>query len=466
MTDLLVIIMAFAIPAATGTLLVSLLLGVEAGAGEKVCLGFGAGLGLLSYGMFLMGLMKVPFTAAGAAAPQVALFIVIAVILYARLKPARNRAADEHRGAGRLEVAVAAVMAVWVLLKIGFVLNETLVRPIYSWDAWANWSAGAKLFYYSRGLLLDAGGEHFFGAGYRPFPGHPLHTTLLQVYSALWLGRFDEIYVKSWSFLYFVSMLGVVYWAIKREAGFFYGVAGAFFLASMPLLTWHAQDAYSDFPLSWYSLAAFVTFWRFMKTGSRGFLVLSGAFAAMGMFVKNEGLFFTAALGAVLFLYSAFERKPLVTNLFCFLLPVLVLAGPWLVFKSANDFGFGHTGGELKWLGDPNIRGGERTGVHWDIIVPALRQAFLSVNFSLLFPFWLVVSALGIKAVARTELKYLDLALLIVISGFVFVYLMLEKMSVLEGTGIYRNILTYAPVMLFASFLTLKAALESPGRRR
>jgi hypothetical protein len=463
--DFLTIIIALAIPAVTGTLLVSLILGEDAGAGEKVFLGFGTGLGVLSYEMFLTGLLRVPFSVAGITVPQLVLMAVLAAVMYARLKPSRMRAPEERGGVGikGFEVVLAAVMAVWVLLKIGFVFYESVNRPIYSWDTWANWSAGAKFFFYSRGLVLDPSSEHFFGAGYRAFLGHPLHSVLLQVYSALWLGAFDEIYVKSWTPFYFVSMLGIVYVALKREAGVFYGVAGAFSLASFPFLTWHAQDAYSDFPLSWYSLAAFVTFWRYMLTGNGRFLVLSGALSGMGMFVKNEGLFFVMALGAVLVLYSIFERKPLVTNLFYFSLPVLVLAGPWLVFKSANDFGFGHTGSELKWLGDPTIRGGERTGVHWDIIVPALKQVFLTANFSLLFPFWIAVSALGMRTVARSEIKYLNLAILVVIAGFVFVYLTLENMSVIEGTGIHRNILTYAPIILFTSALTLNGVRE---RRR
>lgn len=461
--DFLTILIAFLIPAVTGTLLVSLVLGSQAGRGEKACLGFGAGAGVLSYEMFLSGLFGVPFSVWGVSAPLLVLIAVCAVVMYARLKPSRMRTpGEEQRRMSGFETVLATVLTVWILFKVGFVFHESVTRPIYSWDNWANWSAGAKLFFYSRGLLLDPSGEHFFGTGYRPFLGHPLHSTLLQVYSALWLGRFDEIYVKTWSFFYFVSMLGIVYWALKREAGAFYGVAGAFFLSSLPLLTWHAQDAYSDFPLSWYSLAATVTFWRYMNTGSGRFIVLSGAFSGMGMLVKNEGIFFFTALGLALLLYSIFERKPVVTSLFYFTLPVLVLAGPWLVFKSANNFGFGHTGGELKWLGDPTIRGGESTGVHWDVIVPALKQVFLTANFSLLFPFWIAVSALGMRTIARSGIKYLDLAILVVIAGFVFVYLTLENMSVIEGTGIHRNILTYAPMVLFASALTLSGTL---GRR-
>jgi len=462
--ELLTILAAFAVPSAAGILFVGFLLGESASAGEKLCLGFGTGAGMLAYAMFIEGLAGVSFTAAGAAAPLVVLVVILALVRYARVRPSmtrRQRTVTVSGTLGGFEIALVALMALWVLLKVAFVFHESVTRPIYSWDAWANWSAGAKLFFYNRGLMLDPASEYFFGAVYRPFPGHPLHSTLLQVYSALWLGHFDEIYVKSWTFFYFLAMLGLVYWSIKREAGVLYGVAGAFFLASLPLLTWHAQDVYSDFPLSWYSLASAMVFWRYMKTGSKSFLVLCGTLAGMGMFVKNEGLFFAGALGVSLVLYSLFERKPLVANLLCFVLPVLLLAGPWLVFKSANALGFGHTGGELKWLGDPNIRGGARTGVHWDIIAPALKQVFLSANFSLLFPFWIIVSALGLRTVVGSDIKYLDLAILIVIAGFVFVYLTLEKMSVLEGTGIYRNILTYAPMILFSSALTLKSLRQS-----
>ncbi|MBI5586824.1 MAG: glycosyltransferase family 39 protein [Deltaproteobacteria bacterium] len=457
--ELLTILFALMIPSLTGDLLVSAVLGEDATVFEKVFFGYGAGLGVLSYEMFILGLLRVPFTALLITAVQIVIIAVLVVLRF-RTKAGGRKAPMERSGISRAALVLAALLSVWVLVKLGFVFHESVTRPIYSWDTWANWSAGAKLFFYGHGLILDKTSENFFGSGYRPFLGHPLHSVLLQVYSALWLGGFHETYVKLWTFFYFVSMLGIMYFAIKREAGLFYGVAGVFFLSSLPLLTYHAQDAYSDFPLGWYSFAAAVSFWRYMRSDNRRFLIISGAFLGMGMFVKNEGLFFLAAIGAALLLYSILERKPLITNLLYLALPALLLAGPWLVFKTVNHFGFGHTGSGLKWLGDPNIQGGAKTGVHWDIIVPAFKEVFLTANFSLLFPFWIVISVIGLRSVARSEIKYLDLVVFIVMTGFVFVYLTLERMSVLEATGIHRNILTYAPIMLFSSALTLNGVMQ------
>lgn len=465
--ELILTLIALIIPSATGTALVCWVLkGTDSGAVDRLVFGYGAGLGLLVMEIFLIGLLRIPFSAVTITIGQVILFVIFLFL--------SKRARGERRTDGTLAdrgspphsapltglwTCLFAVMALWVAAKVGFVFYETFSRPLHSWDTWGNWSAGAKAFFYAKGLILEPTAEDFFAKGYRAFLGHPLHSPLVQVWISLWLGKFSEIYVKGWTFFYFLTMLGMVYSAVRRESDIFWAMAAVFFMASMPLLTYHGQDAYSDFPLSWHALAGALLFWRFTSTEQRRYLGLAGLFTGIGMTVKNEGLFFLIALSCAIFLYSFRSRKDLMANFIWFLVPVALMAGPWYLFKAAYGFGFGHSGEEsgYRWLSDPKYGHDAPREVHWDVIPSVLREMFMRANFGLLFSFWAALSVLGHRHILGTTIRYLYVMVFLVMAMFLFLYLTLEHTTVIEVTGINRNMLTYVPIVFFTTaFVALK----------
>lgn len=414
----------------------------------------GLGYGLLSYAMFLLGLIGARYSPLTITV-VFAVVVCIALVLLFRFRgvtpPKPGRSISEKLSGWRLYLAL--FIAAWVLVRVGFVFCESFSRPIFTWDAVSNWSAGAKLFYYDRGLVLNPGDENFFGMGYRVFLGHPLHTILLQVWTALWVGRFSEVYVKAWSFFYYIGVLGVFYYAVKREAGTFYAFLALFFLSSVPLLTYHGMVSYSDLPLSFYALASTVCFFRYTRTGNMRLLSLSSIFLAMGCFTKNEGLFFFIAVGFALLLFLLLEKKPLRRSLIHFLLPFALVIGPWFVFKYAYGFGFGHSdaGSGFNWLSDPTYGATAGRGVHWEIFGVFFKRFFMEANFNLIFPFWLFVTVFYIRKVFKTDVRYLYTITLSVIAMFLFVYLTLEVTAVTENTGVNRNALTYIPLIFFTT---------------
>ena len=301
---------------------------------DRIFFGFGIGTGLLSLIMFFFGLMGVGFSL-----PVICLSLAIisVVFIIINVRAEGMGFADYFTGGSGtlfsahsgLKLAIALVLLIWLLLKFYFVISESMLRPVFSWDTWFNWSAGAKFFFYEKGFfMLDPDSEFYFGSVYRQFLGHPLHTPLLQVWFALCVGGFDEALVTMWSPLYFIALVGVFHLALKKEVSPLYGLICAFFLASAPLITYHAIDAYSDLPLAFYFLASSVSFWRYLKLGERRYLMLSGLFLGISVFTKNEGLFFFIATGASLFIYLLKEKKPLFSEIFAFMLPFLIFAAP------------------------------------------------------------------------------------------------------------------------------------------
>ena len=424
---------------------------------ERLSLGYGLGAGIVTYVMFILGLLRIPYSLPSIILPLAAISAFF-VFLIRRggggfLRPARL--CPSHTTG--LKLAASALLIAWMLFKVAFVLYENSLRPIFAWDAWVHWSTGAKVFYYAKGLLLDPSSENFFGKSYR-FIGHPVHTPLLEVWHALLLGEFDESLVKTWSAFYYTGMIGIVYFTVRREAGAFAAIASAFFLTSLPLPAWHATESYSDLVLASYALSATVVSWRYMRGLDKRYLALAGVFLAMCSTTKNEGIFFFAAVASALILYNAIERRSYLSDSLFFILPFAILAGPWFVFKAVYGLGFGHGGegaygSELTWLSDPTFGPTVKKGIHWEIIPGMLRYLFLSANFNLVFPFWLFLTVFNLWTVIKTEIKYLHLISMSAMGMFVFVYLIFEVVAVIGGSGINRNTLTYVPLFLLSSAL-------------
>lgn len=455
MTEVYLII-SLAIPVASGFFIAGWFLGRDSGVGviERLAAGTGVGLGLTANVLFLEGVAGVPFGASAAAAPVV--LVAAAFYLLCRREgstPFRTAGGGVGEGMGGWRLYAFLILGAWLVAKTAFVFHEGFMRPVFSWDAWNNWSSGAKLFFHSRGLLLDPESGFFFGSGYR-FIGHPLTNTLLQVWTALWLGEFHEVFVKGWAALFFVSLLGVFYGAARREARGLAPVVGVSLLATVPLVTYHGTVAYSDLPLAFFALAATSMFWRFMKTGDLRVLALSGVFVSFAALTKNEGLFFILAIGFALVLYLVLERRPLLPALAAFAAPCVVLIGPWFAFKAINGLGFGHSGetAEVKLFHDPNYPEAPRE-IHWVVLPVIIKDFFLRANYSLIFPFWVLITVFSARDVLTTRVRYMYVVAGSVISMFLAVYLLVEYAAVIESTGLQRNTMTYLPIVAFTCYV-------------
>jgi hypothetical protein len=473
--NFIAIIFSFLIPTLSGFLFVSWLLGEKSETSliERIILGFGIGMGLVTYEIFLMGVVGIPFSLSIIAAGQVIFSLLMIFLIYysgRQLGSLLSRAPGSafFDGAARprgLYLFVSIFLLGWIAIKVVLVFHEGMTRPMFSWDTWANWAAGAKFFFYQKGLFLERGSEHFFGDGYRAFLGHPLHTTLLQVWTALWLGEFHEAYVKLWNSFYFLATLGLFFFFLKRESSWFYALLMTFFLSTIPLLTFHGTSGYAELPLAFYSLVAALLFFRYMKSADRGLLALSGVSLAMGIMTKNEGLFFVVAVGFTLFLFLIFTRRKFFANILWFVLPFVIFSAPWFIFKRVYGLGFGHSGDDssVAWLADPNLEVEAGRSLYWEVFPALFESVFLSINFNLLFLFSILFTLLGLRTILISNLKYLYVIIIVVIAQFLFVYLAIEMAAVTEFTGVFRNMLTFISIIFFTSALVLHNLMTPNG---
>jgi hypothetical protein len=460
---------ALAVPAVTGFLFVTWCTrsDLEQSFFERLFLGFGIGTGMTTFEMFLLGLLRIPFSVVALSIVQIATAILLGYLLHRTGTPWRRIFSMEAGGPGgspatvtRLHRVVVIILTAWILAKVLFVLYEGFFLPENTSDSWEHWSSGAKFFFYEKGLTLDPANEHFFGAGYLKVQRYPLNVPLMQVWVSLCIGEANEVYMKVWNSLFFICMIGLLFFAVRRKTTLMTALLAAFFLSTVPLLTYHALTAYADLTLSFYALGAMVCFWNAieaLKSGragyARGLLVLMGACAALCVWTKMEGLFFAAAFSASLALYHLVKQISF-RQMTAFLAPIVLVTVPWYVFLMSI--------GVPVIYGKAELPGATMTeGIHFQVLPVIAEQILFSANFNLIFLFLFLLIIFGFRKILQSDLAYLYGALLSIAAIFLILYLGTDMYRwVMNLTAVNRNILTVIPMMYYVAALTAGGLLE------
>jgi len=432
---------------------------------ERLFLGFGLGIGMITFEMFIAALLKIQFALSLFSAIQIFTIISLAWLLFNSeysLKQliglwSNGEKKEPFSKASVIRAFLVLLLASWIVLKLFFVIYEGAIWPIYAEDSLGNWSSAAKYFFYDKALGLEHS-EHFFGRGYRTFLNYPLNIPLMQVWFSLCLGDIHEAYMKYWNAFYFISVVALLFYAMRRESSVVIAMLSAFFLSSVPLLTYHAIDAYADLPLSYYALAAAVCFRRYMEKPEdrEGLLLLMGIFVAFCIWTKIEGIFFCLAYSTTLLLYFLSKRssfKGLFKGSLFYSIPICIVGISWFAFILLNDI-----------PGRSAFETFLSSGLHFDVIPVILDQIILSANFNIIFVFFFLVILLGVKSIFHSDLKFLLIPLFTIMLIFLFAYITTDNYRwVTNLTAINRNILTFIPMMYYVSALMTVHVLKLGG---
>ncbi len=460
---------AFAVPAVSGFLFVTWCTrsDLERSFYERLFLGFGIGTGMTTFEMFILGLLRIPLNVVVISVVQLLTAILLGYLLHRSGTPWRRVFSKETEGPGGPLAAGTAphrvfviILTAWILAKVLFVLYEGFFLPENTSDSWEHWSSGAKFFFYEKGLALDPANEHFFGAGYLKVQRYPLNVPLMQVWISLCIGEANDVYMKAWNALFYIGMVGLMFFAVRRKTRLMTALLAAFFLSTVPLLTYHALIAYADLPLSAYALGAIVSFWNIieaLKSGragnTRGLLVLMGTYAALCVWTKMEGLFFAAAFSAALALYYLVKRISF-RQVMAFLAPLVLVSVVWYVFLLSIRVPVSY--GEVKLLGETITE-----GIHFQVLPVIAEQILFSANFNLIFLFLFLLIIVGYRKILQSDLAYLYAALLSIMVIYLVLYLGTDMYRwVMNLTAVNRNILTIIPMMYYVAALTAGGLLQ------
>ena len=450
-------LVALVIPAVLGFLIVSILLRDEttSGLSERLCMAYPLGMGFLTVQMFLLALMRVSLTLWNVAIPImieiVGLYLWIRRSKVALIKAPSFGLFGEIFGADGhwLKKISLITLTALVIIKIGSIFVETYLRPIFAWDSFANWSAGAKAFYYSHSLLLDTAPEDFFGKGLlNRNANYPPHDPLMQVWMSLWIGHFDEVLVKFWSPIYLLAMSVYLYVVMARETSRMIALAMLVLFLSSPLLSIHSIEVYGDVPLSVYILFSLIMF-LFAMRGKYEYWTLMGLFSAEALFAKDEAPFFVLPLllAATAFFWQNRGQGIVLRKSAVPLIASLLLAVPWFVFKFSHNLGFGADYVTVEFTFRPEMV--------WKVIL--LLASLMNFNVFILF-----IPILTILAGRPTkEFIFLATPVLCYAMFFILVYTLTVFFSgsLMFNTAIFRNVLTYYPSICLLSALLIKTIM-------
>ena len=192
---------------------------------------------------------------------------------------------------GAARVGWLALLA-WLALRFAFVLTEVLARPPLPWEAWLDTAARGSVWHALRALVDFVPAAQWNGDRYlAALPqGHSL-LPLLDVFTALIVGRFDDTVVHAPWPMFWLSQVLLVYGAMRAAgASALPALVAATLVGTLPLANAHAAlGGTAALPLATYLLAAAIFTGRAAATRALPDALLALAAIAGMVWVSRAG---------------------------------------------------------------------------------------------------------------------------------------------------------------------------------
>ncbi len=271
--------------------------------------GFFVGAFLLTLWMRVLSLAGIKFSLLAVGGPLLVVAIVLAVLVArggggAMARDLRSALRDAFTVPDLAPVLriVWWLLLAWLGLRLALLAVEVFTRPLYPWDAWMQWATKARVWYELGTIVpfarlnewLAANGAAYFDAA----PEYPPTMPLLQVWSCLLLGRWDDALMNGAWWQIAIALALAVYGGLRTlGVAALAALVGAVLVASLPLANVHvALAGYADLPLAaWYTAAAlaFLRWNQQREWREAGLVVLLLAACTQ---IKNPGYFWALTL--------------------------------------------------------------------------------------------------------------------------------------------------------------------------
>lgn len=259
--------------------------------------GWFAGMFLLTLWMRVLSSAGVKFGIVAIAAPLAAAAVAAGWVTWRRgpepVSAALNAAlAMDIRGWKR---AFWFALLGWVAFRFALLLGEVVWRPLYPWDAWTNWGTKARVWFEFKTIIPFVGAPQWFQHGNVGFtdmnPSYPATVPLLQVWTAVLLGRWDDTLINLPWWLSGVALALACYGFLAgRGCDPLWALAGTWLVVSLPILDAHvALAGYADLPMAAYLTLAVLAGLRWTVGRQPGDALLTLLFAAACVLIKNPG---------------------------------------------------------------------------------------------------------------------------------------------------------------------------------
>ncbi|MDQ2961918.1 MAG: hypothetical protein M3R31_01990 [Pseudomonadota bacterium] len=226
------------------------------------------------------------------------------------------------------------LLLAWLGLRFASIAAEIVWRPVYPWEAWVQWATKARVWYELGRIVPFVRGDVWLsgpsGAFFDASPNAPSTVPLLQVWSCVALGRWDDS-AMNWPWLLMLVALTLAVYGALRSAGLspLGALIGAYLVASLPLLdTQAALAGDADLMMAGvYTLAALALHRRVLQRDA-GDAALALLLALACPLVKTSGMVWalTLAPGVIVAIFQQRGLKLVALGFGAAALVLLVLA--------------------------------------------------------------------------------------------------------------------------------------------
>ncbi len=341
----------------------------------------------------------------------------------------------------------------WIVLRAVIVGTVFLtLTPTYLDDALDNWNLRGKVFFFTQKITLVMPNEDPLISPL-DVSSYPPAVPLMKTWLAVLAGDWSEPLVNSIHLLWYAAALVLVFSGLRRHVTLPWALLGAYLLGSLPLFLMHGTNTYADAFMAVHLFAALSFLFHALSAEhehDRWTLLKIAALAtAILPFAKNEGLLVYLPPLLLLFLWNIWRsrrRLPVSKTILWWGINLLMVIGPWLLFKWSRGLSFGN--------GKPFTS----LGIGWqeNVLTAIFINTFFEGNWLLLFPLFFGLFLWKWQR-AFTTYGLLTAFVLIVYIGQACLYLFTGLATeALRQTGYARGLVHLVPIIVFLTTLLLR----------
>lgn len=300
---------------------------------ERLILSFGLSPGIVTFLMFLSYIIFNSFNSLFLIA-SLALVVSLPVILFwfqnRFHRPSMTGSFSEIRDGLTLPKPFMLLFMVITSLILLFRFYQALNFPIVSWDSLTEFAYLGRLYFQVGGIPTITGATLGIHSSANFPPLVPLlYTWLYTVY-----GSVEELLIKAVSPLYAALTILVTYmfskmvYKSKAEAW-----GSVFFLATVPVFMFSAEDCLSDAPVMFYFVSSIFFLYKSIKDNQRRdrSIIASGLLAGLVAWTKYTGLFIVFVVLAIFIAKKLILNKEVFSlrQVLLFFVFFALLGAPW-----------------------------------------------------------------------------------------------------------------------------------------
>jgi hypothetical protein len=256
--------------------------------------------------------------------------VVVAAAVW-RSRSWRRLPALPRLGRPRLVGLPAAAVAVVTAAMLLYAARTFAVRPLIDWDAWAVWTAKARLLYVDPGRAAAA----LRSGSYGQTP-YPIGLPTIEAIGFGAMGRYDPTLIGV-QFALLAFAFPISLWALlQARARSFVIALAALVVVGAPQILYQLMTHYADVPLGLFVGLGVAAGGAWLADPDEGWLLVCfAAFLGMAGITKSEGFLFALVAAVALVAAAALLQSPRrLTAAVAGAGGVLALMLPWRIYCS------------------------------------------------------------------------------------------------------------------------------------